>query len=112
MRALLDDNNHLVSAPVSRFSLLPVNALAVAENRRSANDNEERESCDFAHLRDLHMNREQPILLSSGCLAGADFLPAAGATVGLQNLFSEADGFGGDFDEFVVGDEFDGLLEA
>src|SRR5882762_1061608 len=47
-----------------------------------------------------------------GFLAGADFLPAAGATVGLQDFFAEADGFGRDFHEFVVGDEFDGLLQA
>jgi len=45
-------------------------------------------------------------------LAGADFLPAAGAAVGLQDFFAEADGFGGDFHEFVVGYEFDGLLQA
>ena len=51
-------------------------------------------------------------LLTRSFLAGADFLPAAGAAVGLQDLFSEADGFGGDFHEFVVGYEFDGLLEA
>ncbi len=51
-------------------------------------------------------------LLLAGFLAGADFLPAAGAAVGLQDFFAEADGFGGDFHEFVVGDEFDGLLQA
>ncbi len=52
------------------------------------------------------------LLLAGGFLAGADFLPAAGAAVGLQDFFAEADGLGGDFDEFVVGDEFDGLLQA
>src|SRR5882672_6743450 len=55
--------------------------------------------------------RLKPTLLG-GFLGGSDFLPAAGALAELQNLFSEADGFGGDFDELVVGDEFDGLFEA
>ena len=50
--------------------------------------------------------------LIGGFLGGADFLPAAGALVVLQNFFAEADGFGSDFDELVVGDEFDGLLQA
>src|SRR5579859_6223571 len=49
---------------------------------------------------------------AGGFLGGADFLPAAGAFAELQNLFAEADGFGGDFDEFIVGDELDGLFEA
>ena len=53
-----------------------------------------------------------PLGLLAGFLTGADFLPAAGAAIGLQHFFAEAYGFGGDFDEFVVGDEFDGLLEA
>ena len=39
-------------------------------------------------------------------------MPAAGALVVLQNFFAEPDGFGSDLDELVVGDEFDGLLEA
>ena len=60
----------------------------------------------------LDVNRENHADLLAGFLAGADFLPAAGAAVGLQDFFAEADGFGGDFHEFVVGDEFDGLLEA
>ena len=41
--------------------------------------------------------------LLTGFLAGADFLPAAGAAVGLQDFFTEADGFGGDFHESVRG---------
>src|SRR5579859_3390409 len=49
---------------------------------------------------------------AGGFLGGADFLPAAGAFAELQNLFAQADGFGRDFDELVVGDEFDGLFEA
>src|ERR1700682_1536524 len=53
-----------------------------------------------------------PLGLLAGFLAGAGFLPAAGAAIGLQDFFAEADRFGGDFHEFVVGDEFDGLLEA
>jgi len=48
----------------------------------------------------------------AGFLAGADFLPAAGAAVGLQDFLAEADGLWRDLHEFVVGDEFDGLLEA
>lgn len=39
-------------------------------------------------------------------------MPAAGAFAELQNFFAQADGFGGDFDEFIVGNEFDGLFEA
>ena len=55
---------------------------------------------------------EMAVLLGlAGFLAGADFLPAAGAAVGLQNFFAEADGFWSDFHEFVVGDEFDRLLQ-
>src|SRR5581483_10766418 len=41
-----------------------------------------------------------------------DGLVAAGAAVGLENFFAQAEGFGGDFYEFVVGDELDGLLEG
>src|ERR1700685_4590889 len=44
--------------------------------------------------------------------AGADFLPAARALVGLQNFLAQADGFRSDLDELIVGDEFDGLLQA
>src|SRR6266481_3893196 len=65
----------------------------------------------------LHVGAQQEMAVPqeqalAGFLAGADFLPAAGAAVGLQDFFAEADGFGGDFDEFVIGDEFDGLLEG
>ena len=35
----------------------------------------------------------------------------AGAAVGLQDALAQAEGFGRDFDQLVVGDELDGLLE-
>jgi len=53
-----------------------------------------------------------PLSSLAGFLAGADFLPAAGAAVCLQNFFAEADRFGSDFYELVVGYELDGLFEA
>ena len=37
---------------------------------------------------------------------------AFGAAVGLEDLFAHAEGFGGYLDQFVVGDELDGLLEG
>ena len=50
---------------------------------------------------------------SAGCfLTGPDFLPAPGTLAGLENLLAQADGSGGNFDEFVVGNKLDGLLEA
>ena len=45
-------------------------------------------------------------------LTGPDFLPAPGTLAGLENLLAQADGSGGNFDEFVVGNKLDGLLEA
>ena len=39
-------------------------------------------------------------------------LPAAGAALGVEDFFAEADGLGRDFDEFVVGDEFDSGFES
>lgn len=47
--------------------------------------------------------------LAGGFLAGSDLLPAARAFVVLQDPFTQANGFGGDLDQLVVGDEFDGL---
>src|SRR6266478_1558859 len=47
-----------------------------------------------------------------GCLAGADFLPAARALVGLQNLLAQADRLGRNLHKLVIGNEFDGLLQA
>src|ERR1700733_6008692 len=52
------------------------------------------------------------LALLRGFVAGANFLPAARPSVGLQDFLAEADGLWRDLDEFVVGDEFDGLLEA
>jgi hypothetical protein len=52
-----------------------------------------------------------PVLLR-GFRVGADLLPAARAFLGVENFFAQADGFRRDLDELVVGDEFDGLLEA
>src|ERR1700692_75917 len=43
---------------------------------------------------------------------GADLLPALGALLRVENFLAQADGFGRDFDKFVVGDELDGLFEA
>ena len=45
-------------------------------------------------------------------LTGPDFLPAPGTLAGLENLLAQADGSGGNFDEFVIGNKLDGLLEA
>ena len=60
-----------------------------------------------------HGQRTQKIVLLAGrCLAGADFLPAAGALVGLQNLLAQPDGLRRDLHVLVVGNKFDGLLEA
>src|SRR5882757_7792469 len=67
-------------------------------------------SCPYTRMENTGTGR-LPVLLG-GFLGGADFLPAAGAFAELQDLFAEADGFGRDFDEFVVGDEFHGLFEA
>src|ERR1700751_2783848 len=50
--------------------------------------------------------------LAGGFLAGADFLPAAGALVVLQNLLAQPNGLGRNFHIFIVRDEFDGLLQA
>src|SRR2546427_11377028 len=47
-----------------------------------------------------------------GGLAGANFLPAAGALVGLENFLAQADGFRRDFHVLIVRDKLDGLLEA
>jgi hypothetical protein len=55
--------------------------------------------------------KQNPVLLG-GFVAGANFLPAARAPVGLQDFLAEADGFWRDLDELVVGDEFDGLFET
>src|SRR5579875_940654 len=50
-----------------------------------------------------------------GCSAagggGLAVLPEAGAALGVEDFFAEADGFGSDFDEFVFGDEFNGRLK-
>src|SRR5436190_9769649 len=56
-----------------------------------------------------HCTRKE---LASGFLAGANFLPATGALIGLQNLFAQADGLRRDFHELIVSDEFDSLFEA
>jgi len=50
--------------------------------------------------------------LPSGFLAGANFLPAPRAFVGLQNFLAQADRFRRDFHVLVIGDELDSLLEA
>src|SRR2546427_9944390 len=49
---------------------------------------------------------------SRGCLAGADFLPAPRPLVRGEDFLPQANRFRRDLDEFVVGDEFDGLFEA
>src|SRR5882672_12944950 len=48
----------------------------------------------------------------SGRLAGANFLPAARALVGLQNFLAQPDRFRRNLHEFIVRDEFDSLLQA
>src|SRR5882724_10681785 len=50
--------------------------------------------------------------LSRCFLAGADFLPAAGTFVELQDFFAKANRFWRYFHVFIVGDELDGLFEA
>src|SRR5712691_12886108 len=50
--------------------------------------------------------------LAGGFLAGANFLPAARPLVGLQHFLAQADGFRRDFHVFIVGDEFNRLLQA
>jgi len=55
---------------------------------------------------------EKTAQLVGGGLAGADFLPASWALVGLQNLLAQANGFRRDFHVLVVGDELDGLLKT
>src|SRR5229473_8182830 len=55
---------------------------------------------------------EKTALLVGGSLAGADFLPAARAFVGLQYFFAQADGLRRDLHVLIVGDEFDSLLET
>src|SRR5208282_2398773 len=49
---------------------------------------------------------------SGGCVdAGADFLPALGALLGVEDFLAKADRFRSDFDVFVVGNELDGFLK-
>ncbi len=51
-------------------------------------------------------------LARSGLHAGADFLPTLGTLLGVQNFLAQAYGFRRDFDEFVIGDKFDGFFEG
>src|SRR5271156_884159 len=44
--------------------------------------------------------------------AGLDFLPTLGAPLRIEDLFSEANGFRSDLDEFIVSDKFDGLFQG
>src|SRR5271170_5246330 len=45
-------------------------------------------------------------------LAGANLLPAPRPPVRLQHLFTQPDGLRRNLHKFIVGDEFDGLLQA
>src|SRR5271163_3284340 len=44
--------------------------------------------------------------------AGADFLPALGALLGIENFLTDADQFQSDLDVFIVGDELDGFFQS
>src|SRR2546427_1187674 len=70
--------------------------------------------CGSNTWRNCSKNQRTEKTAQSACggLAGADFLPAARALVGLQDFLAQANGFRRDFHELVVGNKFDGLLET
>src|SRR5689334_18882244 len=55
---------------------------------------------------------ENSALLVGGSLAGANFLPAPRAFVGLQNFLTQPDRLRRNLHEFIVGNKFNRLLET
>src|SRR5260370_37568757 len=73
-----------------------------------------RQSSGIITWRNSSKNQRTEKTAQSACsgLAGADFLPAAWALVGLQNFLAQANRFRRDFHELVVGNKFKGLFET
>src|SRR5512137_2718143 len=87
---------------------------SLSATKRAATALIRRPSCGSSTWRTCSKNQhtEKTAGLACSGLAGADFLPAARALVGLQNFLAQPDRFRRDFHEFVVGNEFDGLFQA
>src|SRR5713226_7151526 len=93
---------------------MPASFYFPSATRRVAMARTRRPSSGSITWRNSSINQRTEKTAQSACggLAGANFLPAARALVGLQNFLAESDGFRRDFHELVVGNEFDSLLET
>src|SRR5258708_21863525 len=98
----------------SRESTTRASFCSPSPTKRAATARTRRRLSGSSTWRNSSINQRTEKTAQSACggLAGADFLPAARAPVGLQNLLAKSNRLGRDFHELVVGDEFDGLLEA
>src|SRR5229473_2971246 len=93
---------------------MPASFYFPSATRRVAMARTPRQSSGSITWRNSSINQRTEKTAHSACggLAGADFLPAARALVGLQNFLAQANRFRRDFHELVVGNKFNGLFET
>src|SRR5260370_9270178 len=80
---------------------------ATARTRELSSGSSTSQNCSRSH----RAKKSEAALGLDGGLAGADFLPAARALVGLQHLLAQADGLRRDFHVLIIGEALGGFLQ-